>query len=64
MEWHSSDTSNEFPSRSAEGKLLQWEPPGFLDENSDILTKIIVGKSHLLNPSTGIPVYVHHLVCV
>lgn len=42
--------------------LKQWETPGFLDENSDILTKTIIGKSHLLNDSTDILVYVHHLV--
>ena len=38
------------------------KPPGFLDENSDILTKMIMSECHLPNRSTGIPVYVHHLV--
>lgn len=59
---NSSDTSSECPSRSAEAKPLQWEPPGFLDENLDILTTIIIGNSHLPNRSTGIPLYVHRLV--
>lgn len=36
--------------------------PGFLHENLDILTTIIIGNSHLPNRSTGIPLYVHRLV--
>lgn len=62
MEWNSSDASNGFPSRSSGANLLQQEPSEFLDQiltkkfKQEILTKMIMGKSHLPNHSAGIPV--------
>lgn len=62
VEWHSSNASNEFPPTSAAAKLLQWEPPRFIDKNSDILTKVAMDKSYMPDYSTGISVYAHYLV--